>query len=526
MIRVKIHDEDNNFLGVCPNRLNPAFMDELSGVGGGSFKLHVDDNMLERIPSLLAYDNLVHMEDEDTGKKYVWEIEAKKQTLISEGERAGRYWEVSGRGAVNLLGEGLVYPEYGVKRESDDRRAFTFASKRSQWYAASEWSVPEWVTLDNDISYRAGHPKDWPDKNARWMWPSSPIADQDDGKNGYFRLEFTLSSAKAFAIFCTADDRFVMWLDGDAILAGRNYRKVFRKRVHLAAGDHVIAIRAKNKNSNGTMRNMAGVLFSMFNLDSDGVKTSVKFRSAPGNGWRARPDMSEPPGWDAGDLMKVLMNEAQARNARGPLLISEGWTGGNDSLGNPWSKKHDRSIDIGTDLLTVLLQLSESHIDFRMNALLELQLYNHDYGIDRTTGANAVIIRPAKEIQEDTYEGDGSGVTTHVLIKTKDGWTTESSSNIGSKGRREGLLSLSNAQSDRAAQNIADKAFKDRSVTAVTTTIKIQSTTKVKPWNTFDIGDTVLAPINSIRDFEPVRCLSISAAEDDSNRVFYAVEVA
>lgn len=526
MIRVKVHDKDNVFLDVCPGRVQPKFMDELSGVGGGSMKVHIDDAILDRTPSLLAYDNIIHMQDEESGKKVAWKLETRKLTVVDPAERGNMYWEVAGRGVVVLLDEGTVWPEYSIKRDSEDRRAFSFASRRSQWYVSGEWDAPQFVALSDDISYRRGFPKDWPDKNAKWMWPSSPTADQADGKIGYFRLEFSIASAQAYALFCAADDRFAMWMDGEVLLAGRNYRKIYRKRVHLAAGNHVIAIKVRNKtDSNASVRNMAGVLFTMFNLNNDGEKTSVKFRSAGGNGWKCRPEMSAPPGWDAGDLMKVLMNEAQDRGARGPQLIGEGWTGTNDSLGNPWGVKHDRSIDIGTSLLDVLLQLAESHVDFRMNDLLELQLYNHDYGTDLSTGHDPVILQPARDIVEDTFEGDGSGRKTHLLIRTADGWTSETSDNIGDWGRREGLLVLSNAHSDKAAQNVADRAFKQRAHAATTTTIKIRATNKVKPWSTFDIGDTVLAPVNSPKDLSPVRVWSISAEEDDAGSVSYSVEV-
>ena len=529
MIKTTMHDRNNNYLDIVSERIEPMFLEELSDTGMGSFKLHVDADDLDRTPTLLDYDNIVHMHDEKSGKTFLWKIEAKKKVVLDSSERTGMVWEVSGRGVMALLEEGVVYPEYSLRRESDDNRAFTFASKQSQWYVASEWSSSalQYVARKDDVSYRKGFPKNWPDKNAKWMWYGDPKSNQPDGRIGYFRLPFTTASANGFRIFITADDRFWLWVDGDMVLKGKNYKRVYRTTIDLPAGDHVIAVKVRNRSDNGSARkNMCGLLFSMFHLNNDGDRTSVAYRTAGGNGWKGRdPSIADPPGWDAGDIMKQLMNEAQARNARGPLLISEGWTGTNDSEGNAWGIKHDRSISIGTDLLSVLLQICETHVDCRMDGMT-LNMFNQDYGSDLTTGSNPVTLRPAVDLQEVQHEGDHSGVKTHLLIRTADGWTQKDSGNIGPKGRREGLFTASNAHSDKAAERLAMRVFKTRSDVVDATTLKTRATSASKPWADYDLGDWVFVPISGLRDFERRRVWGIGATEDASGNVLYAVEVA
>lgn len=529
MILTTIYNKNNVFLDVCPGRIEPMFLEEMSDTGMGSFKLQVGDDVLDRTPSLIDYDNIVHMKDEKTGKTFLWKIEAKHKTVLDSSEVGGMVWEVSGRGVMALLEEGVVYPEYSLRRESDDKRFFTFASKQSQWYVNSEWSASalQYVARKDDVSYRKGFPKNWPDKNAKWMWYGSPTADRSSNSIGYFRLPFTTSSSKAYRIFITGDDRFWLWVDGDLILKGKNYKRVYRATVDLPAGDHVIAVKVRNRSDNGSARkNMCGLLFSMYHLNSDHEKTSVAFRTAGGNGWRGRdPSLTAEPGWDAGDLMKQLMNEAQARNARGPLLISEGWTGTTDSESNTWGVKHDRSIQIGTDLLSVLLQICETHVDARMDHMT-LNMFNHDYGTDRSDGINPVTLRPALDLEEVQHEGDHSGVKTHLLIRTSDGWTQKDSGNIGPKGRREGLFTANNARSDGAAQRLANRVFKTRSDVVDATTLKVRATTAQKPWTDYDLGDWVMVPISGTRDFDRRRIWGIGATEDSAGNVFYAVEVA
>lgn len=526
-IRVKIYDPTNHFLDVCPNRIEPKFLEELNAPGSGSFKLHTDDAILARTPGLLNYQNLVYMTDEDSGKTFVWKIEAKKKTVVSSSERSSMIWEVSGRGVMCLLDEGVVLPEYSLRRTSADQRPFSFASKQSQWYVGSEWVVPTFVARSADISYRKGYPKNWPDKNARWMWPgSSPTANQPDGTFGYFRRTFTTTSAKAFQIYMTADDKFDLWVDGEHVLHGSSYKRVFRIVLDLPAGPHVIAVRVQNRYDNSSTRlNMAGLLFSMFNLDVNGNRTSVADRSAASNGWLGRPALTGPPGWDAGDLMLVLLQEAQARHARGPQLITPGWSGTNDSNGVAWNVKYDRTFPIGDDLLSVLTQLTETHVDARMNGLT-LEMYNHDLGTDRSVGANTVTLRPARDVDEAAYEGDGSGVKTSLLVRTANGWTSRDADNIGSMGRIEGLLTASNARSDSAGQWLADQAFKTRKNPVFVTTVSVRSVEGLKPWSTFDLGDRVLAPLDDAWTFTSVRVWGISATEDAEGNMLYAAEVA
>lgn len=78
-----------------------------------------------------------------------------------------------------------------------------------------------------------------------WIW--HPSEGQPDAETRYFRKEFSVKEPSRVAIDVTADNRYTLYLDGEEIAAGDNWKVVQAATVEVPTGTHVLAAVAENE---------------------------------------------------------------------------------------------------------------------------------------------------------------------------------------------------------------------------------------------------------------------------------------
>lgn len=116
-IAVYRRSDPTQLIDYVPRSKRRSWLDELADVGSGSFQVHVDDDTLEAHPDLLDYGNVVRCYL-DGVLRFAWIIEDARLTGVSDGEDAGLWWTVSGRGALARLEDAAVYPAGGLAGEA------------------------------------------------------------------------------------------------------------------------------------------------------------------------------------------------------------------------------------------------------------------------------------------------------------------------------------------------------------------------------------------------------------------------
>ena len=73
-----------------------------------------------------------------------------------------------------------------------------------------------------------------------WIW--YPTSGQPDEETRFFRKAFAVKQPSRLSLDITADNRFVLFLDGEEIAQGDNWQLVQTVTVPLTTGSHVLAV--------------------------------------------------------------------------------------------------------------------------------------------------------------------------------------------------------------------------------------------------------------------------------------------
>jgi len=533
-MEVGVYDVTDTLLDVVLDAIDPQFQEQLNAPGSFSFGLQVDSKTLARTPTLLDYSsiagNFVRLKDSKSGHVFAGLIEGKQRKTV--GDRASQVWQVSGRGYLAGLQDAIVYPEYGLVRFRGDSRPFNFASLDGSWRVASEWAEPlfgPWGSAD--VGWRKGSPKDWPDPQGEWMWPSPGPTDLNRPEStAYFRRQFTTDTTAMYRFYCTGDNEFDLWVNGEMVLSGNDWGTTYSVDVWVPAGNTLVAIEGRNWPQLPATTSTAGVLFAMYTIAGDGTTGSIQRRSTSGAGWIARMDNGTPPGWNPGLVLSTLVAEAQ-NTARGggvaslaPVTVS--WTDTEDTDGVAWSTASPsvvtRTFPIADDLLDVATQLAELGVDIRVNGstlALEMRLMQ---GTDRTVDPGAVVLHPAGSLVDADYQGDASGQRNVLLVQGADGQWYERAV-IPSPPRREAGLQVGNATSQQQIDLVVDQTLAQYGTTAAEQFTATVTDKGPVPFVDFTVGDDVLIP-DPAGGLSSQRVVSLTVRQQDRT-VLYTPEL-
>jgi hypothetical protein len=497
----RIYDRLNptTLLGTLTTDSDRNWRHQRSEVGSGSLVIHADDPDV----AILLYRNIVRMRLNGTDR-FAWVIEKRSRRSIVRGGQRERLLVVSGRGVLALFEKAVLDPELGVQRLSPDTRTFNFASVD---YDASAWVVAEEIKQQSDTGTFPGQwedadgnpaPESWPDPDAFWIWgqaqgvgsPPQPVGDC------FFRKSFNLASEKTVAIFVSADDGFELYLDDEVVAAETRafmWGETKRHNTFLEAGDHLIAIKATNILRANAATNVAGVICSIIETDEGGQSLGSVIERTDST-WDALAYPSDPPIMSVGAVLRVVIDEAQAR---GDLPgVSLGFTDALDSDGNAWGTTPAEVYRVGTNLLAMIRQMCEVAIDVELTPTLVLNAYNKgDLGSD-LTGSISLL----EDVHLSGLEHDGEGpLTNDALVKYPVGernrWLRrQRASSVSAHGPLESYLELGTAASEAQVLITADAILEEHGEPTIVATFECQDITGERPYVDWSVGDTILVP--------------------------------
>jgi hypothetical protein len=515
--------------GRLPGRKNPEALEELGGVGGGSFEIRREDPKLKRDPTLLKGRNIckVLVDREVVGAFLIGD---RASTIVSSGERSELTYKLAGPGLKQLFDDARVEAVGGTQQLSSDKRFFNFASEQGSWYKPADWIDP---FVQGSVTGGSVYPvpEKWPvgATAAQWIWASPKLPTMPFGYC-YFRYTINVTAGR-YAIYSAADDQYVLYINGEQIAKSSDnktaWREATRVEVDLPGGQAVIAYRANNINGPEFM-GPAALAMAVAKVAIDGAETFVGQSQAAG--WKVLPYPEKAPGWSPGEVMGDLLDEAGDRGVLFPTKLTKTFTDVVDSNGVPWPEESfiDWEFKVGESMLSVVNKLEESTVDIWIDPdTFELHMIPVR-GVDRTkfifengaAVATPIEFKLGKHLRTASTQSK-SKIKNNLLLKTLDGFITlENGPSKNEYGRLES--SIDTGVSAALAADIAMAVFAQRAQEEEGASYDLL-TLEYKPYIDFNVGDLVLAP-NEFGESVPRRVMSISVQESSAGRPLYTIE--
>lgn len=480
----------------------------LSQRGSGSLEVPLDDPA-----TALITDRSIIKFSWKGAIRFGIRVKSEQCQLAVDGRRWLRL--ESQPGLLSLLGDAVVYPEYGLNRISKPQRNFGFMSIDGPWKIDTDWITPEGYAWADEVTIRAGYPREFKAANPYWIGAVDPSTPIPGGDIHYFRQDFNVVAAVEVKIMATGDNWMTLYLDGEEIIPpdpGRplSWRYAYEATVLLAAGDHVIAAKVENARVTSGVDSPLGFICVVYTLTSAGEIDTILLKSDLPH-WYAH-DGEPEPGWPRAIVVKKLVEEAQDRGCVGPLALTVGYTDTDDSDSEPWTDYGQYAFPVGTlGCDEVASQLGESLVDFDVDAAtMTLHAYNRK-GSD-LSGSVELLLGDDDGSLKSHQTTKATARFTNVLMQARGGaWTeVEDAAGIAAEGRFEVGLSVGSASTDYTSAQIA-RALLDESAAALVT-VDSQSSVLVGaiPYVDYGLGDTITVPNHRNDGTIPARVLGIT----------------
>lgn len=395
-MKVEAWDAANTtFLGELENSFNRSFQDEMSGFGRGSVSILQSDADASLATKVLRFRVGIPLQHSGGTAPYAFSARVEqKRFRYDSSEEGGRIIEMSGRGLCSMWEDAVVFPYGGTaQRPNSDSRAFG-------WFSP-ELSTTGWASAVVALSGLAPNTRTVPPVPDPWFPPkgwSSVLSGSDWIWSRYtgfgtlagtslFRSTFSLASADRVAIFYTASSRCRIWLDGVLITPGwtsepneESFIYAHRATPALSSGTHYIAVEAESQAWTPTLPGVSRGLLHVSVHSGGGVGatySSGNLLLGTSSSWKCLDYPTVYPAPTAGQIIRVLLEEAQARGALTGWTLN--FTDTVDSLGQPWPVNRAQVFRVGQSYAEVLRQLADSAIDFRAEPVgLRLSAYVKD----------------------------------------------------------------------------------------------------------------------------------------------------
>lgn len=255
--------------------------------------------------------------------------------------------------------------------------------------------------------------------------------------------------------------------------------------------------------------------------------TGARTYDCPGYAWMLRKLILHPgpvmtdgkrpfSAVSAGAILRTFTDEGQARGALPGLTVA--FTTTHDSAGQPWTKTLTLQIEPGTDLLTLLLNLSEQGVCDWTMAGRTLRVYNEGtvLGEDLATGPAPVDLRLGRDIDDAPATATLEDLATAILVRGEAGLSVEVTNPAAPQpwGRWETSQSQGGVTDEGTAvllgTNALERAGRER--TQLTRGLRFGAA-RFLPLAHYRAGDVVLAPGEN-GAMEPVRVRQITLSCD------------
>lgn len=574
-LTASLYESDGTVIGALTLATDPVFLDELDGAGTGKISVGFYDAVVDELSSgrfVRVFSNTV--------PAFTFKIEGHPAyQQLEQGEEVQEVITASGRGWMSMFDEAITQPEpmlVGVDLDTA-YRTWSFASinfpNAGAWGAAIERyeyldGIAYGARVDSIIDPGADpdDPADdvtklypapigfpWPNapKNGNgfaptavydpvyWVTAAGAPSEESVGFH-FFRGEFGLGGQQEVTFHITADNLFLMFLDGVPILGEQDDTLIWKGwkdiTLSLPAGVHTVGVVCENIAAD--LYNPGGALFdaiaiSVYPGDVETTLTLSVFTS------RASELVSffsadVWPGWNTVQIIRDWVDEVQARGAMTVFTGDTATDSTHDSNGDVWESSDPdftgnfipvfslKVFDTGMDLLDALVQRGWLHYHFRPEAP-ELDVYSGNSTIGNTPGVTFSI---ANGNIRSLQRGQTKPYANALLVQWAKGyvWVEDAAEIVAAGGRHEEGYSTDVGALDEAitegqvelARRVVDgnEAY----------LIEIEPRTSGEaPYEGFFVGDYITVPDKNGSPIS-VQVLSIAPSTDDDGNAFWRLE--
>jgi hypothetical protein len=541
-VGVYLHTDPLTQVDILNGRMNPSYLEEMKGKGGGDVTVSIHDPKIQTQPNLLAPRNVLKFKV--AGKVVGAMVIGKKASQIIDETPEGEVYKVSGEGLRTWGDDAVVYPSGGLKANSFNERSFNFASEQGAWYNPAQWVTPTKIQPwgDHPASPWRYAPTEWPDApNAFWVW-SQPVNGSGTHPEGdvYFRYEFDVAVANQYSLFFAGDNYAFVYVDGQMLVqndqkSGNGFTNTTRLDFKLEPGHHIIGIKVTNA-AGGPITNPGGLIAALYYYGDPNVPSSAVLVSYTGKadaGWKVNGYPTQPPGWSPGEILHTLLAEAEGRGVKFPLWLTPTFSATTDSYGQTWDRSLDWSFNIGDSITSVIEKMEELVCDVWIDPDT-LQLHAaRQRGIDRSIYHYAVdgvtpTLVPVQFRKGWNLGASSVDVTTEIAnslaVFTADGWVESidaESTSVSDYGRIEAKLDTGVSAAVSAA--VAKAVFQQKANPEEGASYEVIPRAGSIPFVDFQVGDWVLAP-NTSGLLIKRRVMSISVEETEAGTAYYSIE--
>jgi len=370
LLRVVDRSDMVTDLGTLDGAHDRTWQDTVNDAGSGQFVLDAADPD----NSLLTEDTAVRVELYGRAV-FTFLVETGDQLTIAPTEEVDQVNTIAGRSNLALLEEAVVYPSRGVDTlPVEDDRAFNWTAPSSV-YDDSGWRL---ATALCTVGFaQSGWPQlpfaqGFPDLSASVIWASSGSVSDAPVGSCFFRRDITIAVDGYYQLCALGDNDGTLYCDGQAVLDLGGFDRVYTFLIPLSAGTHTFAAMVTNE-AGVPGHDPGGFVFSLYLSSAAGeLDTLIAHSDAS---WKIVEYPPFPPGMTPGNVVRVILDEAQTRGALTGMELT--CTDDVDSAGNPWPLVTDIATKVGTDYLSFLVEMSNTYIDFWIEpASLRLWVWN------------------------------------------------------------------------------------------------------------------------------------------------------
>lgn len=457
-INVEVYDPDGWTLrGVLTSDSKRTFRDAGKEPGSFSFELKSgtsDETMCE--------DDCIVRFVVDGTRRFTGIVEKLTKVAADPNNRkAGQVITVTGRDAIVILDDGVVYPALGLGVVSPDTRYFNFASRN---YVEDTWGDATEVKQQNVAGDPYDNaPIDWDDPDAYWISDEfsgtppthefelafrSPVFTVPSGEGGDYRFEYS------------ADDGARVWVDeykrADEIAAGLWGESRYFD-VTLDEGDHQVAVMLVNLERPDPDLNIAAFILTCRKILAGGQSFGDPILRTDGT-WRRRAYTSPAPGFTPGQILRTVIGEEQTAGGLASLAVD--FTDEKDSAGVDWPDKVDVAFRVSSSLLDVAYHLVEEGL---CDIALDPDGMTLHAWVKRGDDTPTTTIAVADNVGALAHEKKRAGKNTAIVQTAEGRWLeVASSSHVTTYGRKVGGADFGSAPSTPAGQRMAEAWFRDQ----------------------------------------------------------------
>lgn len=455
---------------------------------------------------------------------------------IAQGEERDQVTTLVGPGVLSILDGGAVYPSRGTGAlPPEDDRVFNWTAPV---FDDSGWATAAVMMSVATAQGPTSGTGDWPyqpfgdgfppDSGANMIWDAGSTSDLALEGDCYFRKTFTMPGTGWMVLYALIDNIGEVYLDGQRILeVGGFLNASLLQPIELSAGEHLIAVHGHNYPDDGFVGgNPGGIALAVYQADAGGVPHGAPLLVTDSS-WKIEAYPAEAPGMTPGEVMRVCLEEAQARGVLTEVTLT--FTDTLDTIGQPWPVVTDIATKVGTDILTFFREIAATYTDMWMNADFEMAAVVK--GLLATLPPDVTLEAPTDPDDPTTgnllrlaHRRVGQNPVNALVIKWARGWAEAADSvSILANGRREGLLALGAAQSLPEVLRVgaAELDFRARAREEYSADLQPRSVDEL-PWLAIHTGFSVTIPDRAGTPVaQPVQ--SLSAALDADGKVTFAV---